>query len=155
MACGVGWGAAQSGPGGLRVAGARSGGEKAAGADHVVRQRMPEPDRLGLLKAADEEAQQATVAALGVGALGGGGAPLVDRLGRLAAHAPAPSGNARPVTLQRRMRVAPGIARLRHRREHRDTRGGQRLDVGEAASASMSASLTKPPSARCSPGRCP
>src|SRR5215212_1730791 len=87
-------GAKPSRPGGLSVAGARSGGEKTAGADHVVRQRMPEPDRLGLLEATHEEAQQAAVAALGVGALGRGGALLVDRLGRLAAHAPAPSGNA-------------------------------------------------------------
>src|SRR5215211_48934 len=76
-------GAMPSGPGGLSVAGVRSGGEEAAGADHVVRQRVPEPDRLGLLEAADEEAQQATVAALGIGAFGGGGALLVDRLGAL------------------------------------------------------------------------
>src|SRR5919112_4185192 len=87
-------GAKPSGPGGLSVAGARSGGEEAAGADHVVRQRVPEPDRLGLLEAADEEAQQATVAALGVDAFGGGGALPVDRLGRLAAHALAPSRHA-------------------------------------------------------------
>src|SRR5919107_2952712 len=88
-----------SGPGGLSVAGVRSGGEEAAGAGHVVRQRVPEPDRLGLLEAADEEAQQAAVAALGVDAFGGGGALLVDRLGRLAAHAPAPGRHTGAVAL--------------------------------------------------------
>ena len=75
------FGVAPSGRGGLRVADIRSGCEEAAGADHVVRQRMPEPDRLGLLEAAHEEAQQATVAALRIRAFGGGGALLVDRLG--------------------------------------------------------------------------
>src|SRR5918911_1185394 len=78
-----------------------SGAEEAAGADHVVGQRMPEPDRPGLLEAAHEEAQQAAVAALGVGAFGGGGAFLVDRLRRLTAHAPTPGGHAGPVPVPR------------------------------------------------------
>src|SRR5919112_1200955 len=94
------------GPSGLSVAGVRSGGEEAAGADHVVRQRVPEPDRPCLLDAADEEALQATVAALGVGAFGGGGALPVDRLGRLAAHAPAPGRHTGSIAVPWRVRVA-------------------------------------------------
>src|SRR5215213_7104474 len=109
------FGSARSGlRGGTRVGaasgGKESGGKEAAGAHHAVRDRMPEPDRPGRLEATHEEAQQAAVAALGVGAFGGGGALLVDRLGRLAAHPLAPGRHTGSVAVSRRVRVARRIA---------------------------------------------
>ena len=101
------------------------------------------PTVLGLLEAAHEEAQQAAVAALGVDAFGGGGALLVDRLGRLAAHALAPGRHTGSVAVPWRVRVARRIARLRHRREHHDTRRGQRLDVGELGEAAVDQVLAR------------
>lgn len=64
---------------------------QAPGADHVVCQGVPEGDAAHLVKGAHDELPQPAIAGLGIGAFRGCGTLFVDRLGRCAAHALAPS----------------------------------------------------------------
>src|SRR5690349_9739925 len=93
---------------------ARSGLDQPPGADQVVGQGVPQGDGLDLLQAAHKELRQSPIARLSVGAFSGRRALLVDVLGLATAHALAPFGDTRLVAREWRMRVAAGIARLRH-----------------------------------------
>lgn len=106
---------------------------------------MPQRPGEGVAQAADRKAQQAMIATLGVGALGRGGALLVDLLGLLGAHAPAPGRDAGPIAGQRRVRVAAVVLGLGRRREDGDTGGGERLDVGERDEAAIGEVLGRAP----------
>src|SRR5580704_1558536 len=115
-------------------------------ADHVVGESVPQRDGLDLVHAAHKKLRQPAITCLGVGALRGRGPLLVDRLGIVTAHTVSPVGHARRIAGLRGMAVPIGVARLRHRHEGLEPFW---------ASASMSSSLAKPPSARCWRGRVP
>src|SRR5512135_2707378 len=83
-------------------------------AHHVVRNRIPQGDRLHLLQAPHQQPHQAPIAGLRVDALRRRGAFLVDLLGRLRGHPRTPLGDRRAVPVMRSITILLGIPRLRY-----------------------------------------
>src|SRR5271168_5259435 len=115
-------------------------------ADHVVGESVPQRDGLDLVHAAHKKLRQPAITCLGVGALRGRGPLLVDRLGVVTA-------------IRFRQSATPGgslgCGAWRSRSALRGFGTGTKVSTPFWASASMSSSLAKPPSARCWRGRVP
>src|SRR6202045_20288 len=115
-------------------------------ADHVVGESVPQRDSLDLVHAAHKKLRQPAITCLGVGALRGRGALLVDRFGVVP-----------PIRF--RQSATPGgpldCGAWRSRSALRGFGAGTKVSTPFWPSASMSSSLAKPPSARCWRGRVP
>src|SRR5947209_7501291 len=114
-------------------------GQPTAQADappHVVRDRVPQGNRLHLLQPAHQQPDQPPVPRLRVAALDRARPLLVDLLRLLRLHPLAPGRNLLAVVGQRLVPIPLGVFRLRHRRVHRRALLLRLLDVlvlGEAA----------------------
>ena len=129
-----------------------SGRQQAPGADHVVRECVPQDDGADLVEAAHDELPQPAIACLGIGTFRSRRALPVDRLGRLAAHAFAPPGDRRRVAQLRCVPLARRVARRRHRHIRGHAGRRQRRDVVQFGVAAISKMLARPLPVVCAEG---
>ena len=103
----------------------------------VMGKRVPQHHGFYLIKPAHQKLCEPAPARNGVNTLSGGGALLVNLLGRFTAHALAPLGKRFAVIGQRHIRITAGVSRVAHRSIDRGATAVGIFDVSIAGKAAV------------------